>query len=184
MLSKRSHLQLTTAVFLTLSFIFQRLEIKARPEKEVKRTTFAQDAFFFSYLWTRAYRVDPDRGITYLLCARLWKRWSNIYLSKMKSIHWVWYVLCVSAYMYGAFFGTTVSNTKYIWCSVRICLADIYVVDLEIGPLRTEREHPFWKRSISIRAKNPRTEGVKQFHGSFHNTQRKRFQRLLLIESI
>ena len=45
---------------------------------------------------------------------------------------------------------------------------------MKIGPLRPEREHQFWKRSISIRAKNPRTEGVKQFHGSFHNTQRKR----------
>ena len=44
MLSERSHLQLTTAVFLTLSFIFQRLEIKARPENEVKRTTVLADA--------------------------------------------------------------------------------------------------------------------------------------------
>ena len=141
MLSERSHLQLTTAVFLTLSFIFQRLEIKARPEKEVKRTTFAQNAFFFSYLWTmlwtRTYRVDPDRGITYLLtlCSFM-KTMEQHFSRKHEYIEWnVFIVFCVSACMYDAFFGTTVSNTKYIWCSVRICLADIYVVCSTVGNL-------------------------------------------------
>ena len=42
-------------------------------------------------------------------------------------------VMCIC--MYGAIFGKTVSNTKYIWCSVRICLADIYVVCSTVGNL-------------------------------------------------
>ena len=55
---------------------------------------------------------------------------------KHEYLEWnVLIVFCVSACMYDAFFGTTVSNTKYIWCSVRICLADIYVVCSTVGNL-------------------------------------------------
>ena len=62
-------------------------------------------------------------------------------------------------------------------------LSILLLLEMEIGPLRTERGHPFWKRSRSIRAKNP-PKVSNNFTVAFTILRGSAYQRLLLIESI